>query len=214
MKTEYVVGAVAVILIALVAWFFVSKNTSSLPSTAATQQESQEMSSGSLAALAARGGSWKCDVSQTSGTDSTNGTVYVSGGKVRGDFTSKTASAGAVESHMISDGASVYVWSSMMPTGIKMKATQNAPTDQPQGSQQDFYNQNYDYKCAAWTEDSAQFTLPTGITFNDMSGMMPGAAANGSADVKAGQTPGMDCSMCDQAPSAEAKAACKAALHC
>lgn len=214
MKTGYIAGAVALVVVLVGAWYITSQKTSSSALIPAGSNEKEAPTSGTLAALAARGGSWKCDVTQVSDAGSTTGTVYVSGGKVRGDFTTNGTSAGTMESHMISDGSDIYVWSSMMPTGMKMKATAQSQTDHAASSQQDYYNQNYDYRCAPWSEDAAQFTLPATVTFNDMSAMMQGVGAGTDMKAKDQMPAGMDCSMCEQAPTEDAKAACKAALHC
>lgn len=188
----------------------------SQPAQAIQGEAQTQASSGSIASLVARGGSWKCSVTHTSDKDSTSGTVYVSGSKVRGDFESTVASAGAVQSHMISDGVDVYVWSNQMPSGMKMKAVASSDGGtQTTGGQSDYYNQNYDYNCEPWTVDQSQFTLPSDITFNDMSAMLQGMQGAAGAEAGAGTMPtGMNCAMCDQAPTAEAKAACKSAMRC
>jgi hypothetical protein len=109
---------------------------------------------------------------------------------------------------MISDGQTVYVWSSAMAQGIKMavSASQSTTTS----SSQNPYNENVNYTCSPWTPNSSEFALPAGVTFEDMTSLMQGGASTGtSGSVNAGA-----CGACDQAPNASAKAQCRAALHC
>ena len=222
MNKTWIIGGIIAVLIALGLWFAMK---SAPAPEGATQLASQETGgqpvNGSLASLVARGGTVQCDVGMATGpadeNGATKGSVYVSGGKMRGDF-EMTSQAGTIESHMIRDGEYIYVWSSAMPMGMKMKATAaeqpSSPTAQPSPS--DIYAQNHNYNCKPWSGDSSKFELPAGVTFNDMSAMMPGANAGASGSVKAGtkMPAGANCAMCDQAPDAASKAQCKTAMGC
>ncbi|HTR19203.1 MAG TPA: hypothetical protein VMH91_04495 [Candidatus Paceibacterota bacterium] len=166
---------------------------------------SQGQSSGSMKDLLAHGSS-QCQVNDTA--NGSSGTVYVGNGEMRGDFTSQTQT-GTVTSHMISDGQTVYVWSSAAPQGMKMSVSSETSSS-GSSSAQDPYNENVNYTCSPWSVDSAEFTLPAGVTFEDMSTMMHGSASGGaSVGANAAQ-----CAACDQAPNATAKAQCRAALQC
>jgi hypothetical protein len=167
-----------------------------------------QTSSGTIAELVARGGSWTCNVSRVTGNEQTQGTLHVGGGKMRGDFTAQSPK-GPIESHMISDGKTMYVWSSARPQGFKMAAPAAGKAGPPANSQAKLYNQNVDYACSPWTVDAAEFELPAGITFADMSAVMGRAKAPGGAAV-----PGMNCALCDQAPKGPARDQCRAAMHC
>ena len=223
MKSQILIGgALALVLIGVLFMFMTGMNgsqnqvsdtatTTETPYAANTPQTPSSM--GTLADLVAKGGSSSCTVS-TNGTIASQGTVFVSNGKVRGDFTSNTP-AGVMESHMISDGTYVYVWSSAMKTGIKMKAQKpTSSTSTPatsNDSTQNPYSQTYQYSCTPWAEDDTKFTLPAGMTFNDMSAMMMQAKPTGATS--AGSAPTPNCAICDQVPAA-AKAQCLAALNC
>lgn len=125
---------------------------------------------GSLADLSMRGGSWQCDVDTSAitgaGAMSAQGTVYVSGKKVRADFAIEAPIVGTVHTYMIADGTDVYSWSSMMPSGIK------APMQQPEGAgdtptqdeQTGPYN-SYAYDCMPAQVDASLFVIPSDITF-------------------------------------------------
>ena len=170
-----------------------------------------QVSRGTIAGIVAGGGSWTCTISRVTGEDRMQGTIHVGGGKMRGDFTSQTAK-GPIDSHMISDGTTIYVWTSARPQGIKM-AIPAASNAAPAGnSQANLYNQNVDYTCAPWTVDAAEFVLPTGIAFTDLSAMM--GAAKGAGTMGAPGAPALNCGLCDQAPKGPARDKCRAAMHC
>lgn len=120
---------------------------------------------GSFADLSTRGGEWKCMVDTSTAEAVSSGSVYVSQKNVRGDFTSDVASYGQVESHIITDGESVYTWTSVMPQGFKMKmvATGN-DSGKPSGQGGDA-NQKYSYDCEPFTVDASLFVVPSDIQF-------------------------------------------------
>lgn len=134
--------------------------------------------SGSLKDLAARGGSYECHV-DTTATNGTKGDVFVSGGNMRGDFTT-TVNGSNVDSHIINVDGYTYAWSSAAVQGVKIKlntaaTAQTSPNAPSQGIDQ---NTSYSWNCDAWTADQSQFTPPTSITFMDMTNLqIPGGAS-------------------------------------
>lgn len=141
---------------------------------------------------------------------SSSGTVYVAGGKMRGDFVS-TAGGHTSNSHMVVEGGASYVWTDEMAQGFKMSfdamsqpQNNNAQTVDP--------NADVDYSCSYWGVDSSVFVLPTNITFQDMSAMMPPAAVDGEGSVQTSNS--SQCAACDQAPNESTRAQCRAALQC
>ena len=175
-----------------------------------------QLSKGSIADIVANGGSLSCTIAHA-GKDQAQGTIYVSSGKTRGDFTAQGAK-GPIESHMFSDGTTMYVWSSARPQGIKMAipAGGKPPAGPPGNSQAQLYNETVDYSCAPWTVDATKFALPQNVSFMDMSAMMGAAKAQGAAQAqgKPAGMPAMNCSLCDQAPKGQARDQCRAAMHC
>lgn len=102
------------------------------------------------------------------------------------------------------------------------------------------YDEALDYDCEAWSVDASLFVPPSNITFTDYSEMMKGMGdmmkgagmgtdagmmdgemmpeahtmgGTGSMGGSAGNN-AMMCAACEQAPDAESKAQCKAALGC
>jgi hypothetical protein len=206
----WVIGAVVVIA---VGGYFIINGTGggSMMSSTGTSTASAS-SSGTMMALLARGGSSQCQISDPS--NGTSGTVFVGDGKMRADF-SGVQNGKTVTSHMISDGTTEYMWSSAMAEGIKMSAVANATTSAPTGTpQSNPANETVNYTCSTWTVDSSEFSLPAGITFQDLSAMIQGAGASVNAGAGASTGASAECNACNQITNAAQKAQCKAALHC
>lgn len=152
---------------------------------------------GTLKDLFASGKSVKCSF-DNSATDSAKvtGIVYVSGGKVRGDFATNTKTL-SVNSHMIVDSGTSYIWTDMSKQGMKFALTDQ--TQQPTSagkSQAPDLNQQVSYTCQDWTATGSMFVLPSDITFASISGSTSACAA------------------CDYVPAGASRDACKTQLHC
>jgi hypothetical protein len=123
---------------------------------------------GTIAGLAARGGDYQCMFDSSTAESQSTGTVYSSGGRVRGEF--KTMAEGVpVDSYMIQSGGYVYIWTSAYPTGFKTKVAASDSTNPAEGTSGQYAdaNQSYDYDCQGWQADASLFELPAGVTFMD-----------------------------------------------
>lgn len=144
---------------------------------------------------------------------STNGTIYVSGGKLRGDFTS-TNQGQTINGHMLVDSGFSYIWTDLNKQGMKVAITE-AQVNTAANSQAMDLNQDVSYSCKPWVADESKFTLPTDITF--MTFTMPKAAATtgattSGASIATGAVTS-PCSACDSLPAA-AQSVCRTQLHC
>ena len=131
------------------------------------------------------------------------GTVYISGGKFRGDFTSDV-SGKAVTSHMISDSTTSYIWTDDQKQGFKMTIDADAKAEaqtETDNSGVDV-NEKLDYKCGAWLPDASLFNTPSGIEFTDFSAL---TAPTGSGSVQ--------CAACASL-TGDDKTQCLAVLNC
>jgi hypothetical protein len=113
-------------------------------------------------------GSYQCTVHQNLSDFDTGGTVYISDGKLRGDF-STIAEGRTVTSSVLARDGFVYSWSSMMPNkGVKMAMTM-AELSNPAASTSGTYvwnaSQIGDYSCTPWIAQEPTFGLPSGTTF-------------------------------------------------
>ncbi len=207
-----VVAAVVVVLLLIGGYFGYTKLKGGGAIVPGTTSESGGMKS--LKDLLSSGAAQKCTFSQTSDSGTSEGTTYVSGGKVRGDFTT-TSSGKTMTSHMISDGKTSYIWTEGEKTGFKMTATDASPStvqkdsaDNPVNSQADL-DQKADYKCSSWIVDGSVFTPPSNVTFTDFSQMLNPSSAPSQGS---GSAPSQ-CSYCDSL-TGDDKTQCRSAFGC
>lgn len=124
-----------------------------------------------------QGGSYQCTVTQyidSAYTSSTTGIVYISGEKIRGNYSVEVQGMKIDGSVIVRDGFA-YTWSSMSSTGFKSPVTESASgaagVQTSSGTTGSFsWNTDMvgDYDCKAWTPVESQFTLPASITFKSV----------------------------------------------
>jgi hypothetical protein len=133
------------------------------------------------------------------------GTVYLSSPKFRGDFT-VTLDNQPTQTHLVSDGATMYMWSDGSDRGTKMKLDleQIASSTASAQNQAVDLNKEVDIKCNPWTVDATKFTPPTTVQFTDLSSVLKNPSKSG--------LPSLDKSVCDKIADPTAKAACLKAL--
>lgn len=185
------------------------KNTgTTTQNKATTQEESGESSvTGSFLDLIKMGKTVKCGFSYKQDNLDTSGITYVSGKKMKGEFTS-TVDGKEIKSNMVSDGDYFYMWSDAIPQGYKMKVSEAEADSENIKSQQleamKNIQGNYDYKCSPWIASDSTFEVPTNITFTDFSQIM---------NPTSGTTNQM-CATCNMIQDDEGKAQCKAQFKC
>ncbi len=216
-----------------------TESATATPAAAATETASVAAKGKSLKELIASAMTAKCTVTTSSEQSDSSGMVYVTGGKLRSDFTNtmKTGpAAGKVQvAHMIVDTEYSYMWGDgMMKIGIKMATKdmldvkpENGNTPQNQAAVD--MNEKSDYKCSSWKANSSYFTPPSDIEFQDMGAMMknmPGMDAGatlpaggkmetGAVAVPTGMTKEQMSQMCGQCDAAGAgRDQCRTALGC
>ena len=207
-----IIGAViAIVVIAGAGYWFTHKQSGGAMMTQSPAVPGGMMS---MKDLVASGVSQKCDFSEPE--SGTGGTVYIAGGKVRADFTSKSQ-AGTIGGHMISDGTVVNTWMDGMTQGFKSSFTMTQTASSTAAPHKGLDpNKKTNYTCTPWSADASMFALPSGITFTDMSAMMQGGAAGAGANAGASAGPvgtRNQCAMCDKAPEPQ-RSQCKTALRC
>jgi len=171
----YGLGTVAVVLVLVVAW---SSLGGGAGGPAATGGVGTQMS---LKDLLAEGGSQKCAFMSSTDSSESSGTVYVSDGQMRGDFTSM-AGGQSVMSHMVVTDSTSYVWTDNYPQGMMMSF--DSMTAGQEGDQAAVDpNALADYSCEPWAADAGAFVLPDGVDFQDISTMTGIMGADSDADV-------------------------------
>jgi outer membrane lipoprotein-sorting protein len=114
-----------------------------------------------------RGGMYKCSVTQSMGTITSDGTVYINGPLVRAEFSMSVADQ-KISTTMIARDGYMYSWTaSASSTGTKVKmATANDPK-QPTGVKTWNGSQVTDYSCDEWKPDEVLFEIPKTVTFTE-----------------------------------------------
>jgi len=165
----------------------------------------------SIKELIARGDDITCTFSRTDENSSMDGTIYVSDGKIRGDF-SMVQGGQSFDSHMIQDGDMAYTWNTGGPlgaTGFKMPISADEEVSSGEGEYQAIdLEEQLDTKCSRWSPDASKFVPPSNITFQDLSQQLM------QAEQSAGDLQTQQCAACDMAPDEASKAQCRAALGC
>lgn len=196
------IAVVAVVLIAAGGFYFLNSKSPSKTSPQGAKEQVKEQTQGTILGLLGLNKNVKCDITYPEGSGS--GVMYFSSDKkFSGEFTIKSEGK-ELKGYVLSDGTYSYSWSNALNQGVKVKldeAQKALGSDQNKGVDM---NQKVNYSCSPWTVDSSKFSLPKGVTFLDMSQLLPSKAA--------GQTMPQGSSPCDQISDPTAKAACVSAL--
>ena len=195
------VGAAIIIAVLVGGYFFLNKKSQAPQEPSVTSQEQKSETGGiksSIKSLLSGGKNVTCTVKYPSADQTAEGKIYVSGQKMRGDF-NMMVSGKAIESHMISDEAYIYSWSSEAKQGVKFKVDQTEAKASPTSESVDI-DKEVDMDCSSWGVDNSKFSIPPDIQFTDLSEMMKQTPASG------GQNQGS--SACEAITDPAAKAAC------
>lgn len=202
--------AVAVILLLGVGYFLwnKSKTASTTPGTQLTT--SQESKPSSLKDLITAGVAQTCTFEK----EGSKGTVYVTTGKMRGDFET-TVDSKVTKNHMIVEGNTSYIWMDGEKNGFKMSFDTSASGDSNKTTTSTSGTidptSNLDYKCGAWMVDSTMFSLPVGVTFQEFA--IPSSAPAAKSGESTAPNNTSQCAYCDSL-SGDSKAQCLSALKC
>ena len=200
-QTLLIAGAIVAVIIIGAAGFFLLKKPAQTPQESTTTQQTQPEESqtkGSIKNLLASGKNETCTVKYPVGEQMGEGTVYVSGKNLRGDFT-MTSEGKTFDSHMIQDETFIYSWLSLSPQGAKMKIAELEKVQASPTTESVDLDQEVDINCSSWSVDSSKFTPPADVNFME-TGTTPT------------QTQKLDKSICDQITEPQAKASCLQSL--
>jgi hypothetical protein len=132
-----------------------------------TKTEGKKMA---FSAFVKQGGAYKCEVKQAFSDMENSGTVYMSGGNIRGEYTTIAEGRTIDTSFMLKDGYS-YTWSSTL-VNIGFKTKINTQVDGTNAVNSGTYSWNAsqigDYNCEPWTTDEKMFEVPAGMSFKEV----------------------------------------------
>jgi len=217
MKNKKVLAVVAalVVIVGLYGAYRVYNHFMRLSATPAGQTQTAATTApktlGSLKDLIANGGSQTCTYS----TDKSQGTVYMSDGKINADIDTTVGSV-VEKAHMIIVNNSFYLWMDGATSGYKMAYNPDA-TPAPAGARTNNAsgmidpNTQMNFNCSPWLiVDDSKFALPTGVTFSAISLPQAAPAAVGSPTAGGANS---QCSYCDSL-TGDSKTQCLTALKC
>lgn len=164
---------------------------------------------GSIKDLMVAGRSVTCTFERDDEMGHMNGTVYVSGENMRGNFSIAQGSGERFDTSVIQDGEYGYTWGTSpfgeIATKIKLAVAEADSSDSSDGAPD--LDEDFDYHCHSWNADNSMFVPPSDVDFQDLSaGMMQANDVMNSVD-------NAQCGACDQAPEG-AREQCRQALGC
>jgi len=197
--------------------FFMNKTSQSQPSDSEDIMMDESGDQVPLGGVKSLSELLKLNVAQTctykNTQDGSEGSVYVSGGKVRVSFVSEMDGK-VTDSNVIVKDSKTYIWNEGETQGYVFAAEEssmndsNTPKEESENEPQNFnMDDQVDYKCSVWVGDDSMFELPVNVDFKDMSKMVEDAMQESKDNM------GIDCSACDSVPE-EAKAQCLTSLGC
>lgn len=133
-----------------------------------------------------------------------NNNVYISGGKLRGEFSYNYSGITTI-THMIIRNNIIYSWMDGQNSGFEIPLN-----NQNQGFQNNFdINKSQEFICHEWQPNNELFELPNNVAFQKA------GEFSATPELK-GPTPAPDdqaCNACNTAPN-ELQAQCRASLGC
>jgi hypothetical protein len=130
---------------------------------------------GTFAELRAQGSDLECQVIQEKPEGTIEGTLFLSGGSVRGDFVVPADElGGTIVSSMIVGGDSTYVWSTIDGETFGFKSdTETEAAAQLDAKEPVPMDATVQYTCVTWDEvDGSVFVPPATIKFRDLNAVM------------------------------------------
>ena len=110
--------------------------------------------------------SLSCTVDAVAAGARRTGTIYVAGGKMRGDF-SGLVNGVAAKTSMIDNGTRVYVWTDGATTGLELLAASSVNGSVIASHGGIALSSDFSFACSRWTEDQNLFVPPPSVTFSN-----------------------------------------------
>lgn len=147
-----------------------------------------------------------------SGEDIGSGTVYLSSGRVRGEFEIET-DEGVIDSNIISVDQKIYVWSDDSEQGVtfSVEEIEDVNEEEQRPNTVDL-EEKFDYQCSRWSVNEDFFVPPADIEFIDFGEFMDIESIMQS-DQEPIQGTQEQCAACEGL-SGEARTQCLNALGC
>lgn len=123
----------------------------------------------SLEELITREGSHQCTFAHSTEEYETAGEVFISNGKLRGNYDTTVYEGGVnIRSYIINNGTTIYSWNNASAEGVQFPADAQGEGVAPNNVQTFDYDQELEYNCAPWSADEEEFVPPGSITFQQL----------------------------------------------
>lgn len=126
----------------------------------------------SFKSLIALKGNHECKYEQVSGGSRSTNVIYLSDGKLRGEFRTTLANGTSLANLMVYDGVNLYVWKEGMSTGVRTQPKTIAelpdviPTDITSAAVFGTSLDNVSWDCHAWSAKPSLLVKPSYVKFN------------------------------------------------
>lgn len=211
MNSKIIGIIIAVVIIAAGGWYFTQNKTNNQTKGQNEQTGAMSTTSSSLKDLLALGKSQKCTFSVNTEDQNSSGTFYIAGGKSRGMITAQ-ANGTNINSNILYDGDTSYMWQEGTNTGFKFKVNEQEAKDaQTQAQGNIDPNQKFDMQCEGWSADDSMFVVPNNINFQDFSSVMPQTPSTSANVDNQNNVDVNPADICAQLPE-PAKSSCEASM--
>lgn len=182
-QSTIVAGIIALLAIVFGLWYFMSPATTTDDQMMATTTTTTTGTTGTnttgttpkktpvtFKSIFAQTANTQCDYAQTDTNSNGASVIYISGGKMHGEFRADINGA-KTASIMIYNGGYLYSWKEGATVGTKASIKSLAdlpaviPTDLTSGAILGTGSENVSWNCHAWNTDPKMFVLPTYVTF-------------------------------------------------
>ena len=143
----------------------------------------------------------------TSSDPQMDGQVFVLGKKMRGNFKIDDGNGKKMESYVVSDGMTLYLWGDVMAQGIKMNISELYVDNVKENNNLKTFNESFNYDCTDWVVDESYFVAPTDVTFTDATALQEMVQQEGRSGIDM-------CISCGVIPDETAKKACIEQYKC
>lgn len=167
---------------------------------------------GNIQDLFARGANLQCTFKYKDEENMSEGTIYVSGKKMAGIFSSTQADGTVFKSNLIRDDQYGYAWLDGQTQGTKLKIeTSESVIEDSENNKNEVFaldNKDINYDCKPWNVENSMFTPPTNVKFQDISLQVEKVKKTTE------QLKDTKCDTCNNAPAGTAREQCLQALDC
>ena len=179
MSQNTLIGAAVIFILAIIGiWYFTSSSLSTGNSNVTTTTETTTGTTGTtpkptntFRSIFTQSGNNECRFEQVENSSRSTNVVYISEGKMRGEFRTTTDGIETTSSIMIYDGGYLYVWQEGKTTGTKTAIRsladlpQAIPTDLSSGAIFGTSVDSVSWDCHPWNKDSKMLVVPTYVKF-------------------------------------------------